>query len=78
MKNKSTKVKLKPFSPNYRIPDPKTGKHIPADGIEVDITDKFWARRLKDGDCVLVEEDKSKKPSSVQVKESKKSTEKSK
>lgn len=44
--------------PGVRVRDPRTLQHIPETGIEVSDTDTFWARRLADGDVVLVAPEK--------------------
>lgn len=45
---------IKP-APGLRIRDPRSRLHIPEAGVEVSDTDTYWARRLVDGDVVLVE-----------------------
>lgn len=41
-------------APGIKVRHPKTHQHIPADGIEVSDADPYWARRLRDGDVILV------------------------
>jgi hypothetical protein len=41
-------------APGLKVRDPLTRQHIPETGVEVSDTDTFWARRLADGDVVLV------------------------
>ena len=41
-------------APGLKVRHPETRQHIPDEGIEVPETDTYWARRLMDGDVVLV------------------------
>jgi len=44
---------VKPASPDLKVLDPATGRHLPAEGDEVPSTE-YWRRRLKDRDVVPV------------------------
>lgn len=46
-------ILIKPSSPGLKVRNPVTGRHIPAEGIEVQDTDTYWARRLR-SKCVVV------------------------
>lgn len=41
-------------APGVKVRHPVTRKHIPEGGIEVPISDTYWARRLRSGDVVEV------------------------
>ncbi len=45
---------VKPANGNL-IYNPKTGAHMPAEGLEVLEGDKYWRRRLRDGDVVIAD-----------------------
>lgn len=53
---KSPLVTLRPKA-GLRVPDPKTGKPIAAEGQRVRL-DRYWLRRLRDGDVEPVEKPK--------------------
>jgi hypothetical protein len=42
-------------APGMRVRDPATGRLIPATGIEVESTNTFWRKRIRQGDVVLTE-----------------------
>jgi hypothetical protein len=46
-------VFIKPV-PGRLVRDPQSRQRIPEAGIEVSDTDTFWARRVADGDVVVV------------------------
>jgi hypothetical protein len=41
-------------APGRKVRDPISRLPIPAAGVEVSETDTYWARRLADGDVVIV------------------------
>lgn len=51
-------MRIKPAD-GLKVRDPETKELIPADGVEVSEYDLYWAARLRDGDVVLVDEDKA-------------------
>lgn len=46
-------------APGLKVRDPRSKLHIPADGVEVPDTDTYWARRVRDGDVVVVTQTKA-------------------
>ncbi len=47
-------MKVKPSKPDLIVRDPKTRKPLPAEGIEVNILETYWHKRLVCGDVVEV------------------------
>lgn len=45
-----------------KLLDPETGAPIPPEGIEVSDYDLYWTRRLRDGDAVKVEAQRTPTP----------------
>lgn len=45
---------VKPKDPETLVPDPRTGRRLPADGARVPRT-TYWQRRLRDGSVVEAE-----------------------
>lgn len=41
-------------APGKKVRHPESKLHLPEEGIEVSSSDTYWARRLLDGDVVLV------------------------
>lgn len=46
-----TRHRIYPSSPDVPLTDPTTGRQVGAEGLLVDKTDRFWLRRLRDGDA---------------------------
>ena len=42
-----------------QVPDPETGKDLPAEGREVE-KNQYWMKRLKDGDVIIEQSRKGK------------------
>ena len=53
------KMRIRPASPELKIPDPVSGKDLPVDGKVIEIND-FWRRRIEAGE-VKVENAKPKR-----------------
>lgn len=51
-------MRVKPAAPGAVIRDPHTKRALPAEGCRVHDS-SFWRRRLRDGDVVLVTEEKA-------------------
>lgn len=47
-----TRHRIYPSSPEVPLTDPTTGRQVGAEGLLVDKTDRFWLRRLRDGDAM--------------------------
>lgn len=39
-----------------KVMDPRTKRHIPAEGVKVSDSDTYWARRIRAGDVLVVKE----------------------
>ena len=49
-------------APGLKVRDPQKRLHIPETGVEVSDTDTYWARRVLDGDVVVVEAPAAEQP----------------
>lgn len=56
-------------APGLKVRDPQSMQHIPEAGLEVADTDPFWARRLRDGDVVVVNPIQAAKAAPSKAKE---------
>lgn len=54
-------IKVKPAKEGLKVRNPKNMKFIPAEGLLVEES-SYWARRLQDGDVVLVQEQPAAAP----------------
>jgi hypothetical protein len=48
-----------------KVMDPRTKRHIPAEGIRVSERDTYWVRRLRAGDVVEVAAPAASLPASI-------------
>jgi hypothetical protein len=48
-----------------KVMDPRTKRHIPAEGIRVSERDTYWVRRLRAGDVVAVAAPAASLPASI-------------
>lgn len=55
------KITVKPAREGVDVIHPQTGKTIPSEGVSV-VLDKYFSRRIKDGDLVIVEAAPKKQP----------------
>lgn len=56
-------------APGRKVRDPQSKQHIPETGVDVSESDTYWARRLLDGDVVVVKPEPVTKTASPKGKE---------
>lgn len=46
-------MRIRPASPDLKLRDPVTRRHVPAEGLEVPDASAYWLRRLEAGEVVV-------------------------
>jgi len=62
------KTLIKPVD-GKKVPNPLDGSFISPDGICVDVSKKYWIRRIAEGCVCVIAESKESKPKKVKNKE---------